>query len=393
LHRCTNLVTLDIKMHDAACNTTMFAGFMGQGTNHQTEALSMKHQLAAFQLHPATFLDPASWPLHACLTSFTHRLVDDNPYAAHLQNALRTPSLRHLSLLRNTLPPSIASEIATLTQLTHLAFSSETPNPTDPLVSSLASLSLLRHLHINKLSSGTLADLEPTQVIIPPSCRHLTLLTALHVSGGTIAVVRLPQLCILPSLEDMRVDVIAEGSLADLRPLSHLSKLTFKHTIVVPEGARDPEEDGPPGLHELALRGPWPPLATMLPRMTSLRVLALENFTVTPNLCRWVPQPSTPRMIACLAACVHPPCASECFIAPSEFRFRYVLHECRATSEGSCPSVGYRPPASAHVPQGGINCTSMSCSRHRHPHSTPPQYRTKILSCLSVMPNHRHEHS
>ena len=350
--RFTSLVRLTIDGRRKASDKlwSFRVTFTGSGIGAHAQALSLRQQLAAFQDSPTTtFLAPSSWPHHACLTRFmrNEHLYDLNPYTSHTQHALQTPSLQDLSLHSPT-PALTGALLSKLTNLTHLGFSTHTPTSRNPLLTSLPSLPFLQRLHITiepspqGIYNNTVIDAEHTSVTLPPSWRQLSALTALSLYGPPAVSFQLHQLSALPALRNLRIRMPSTGSLADLTHLSRLTRLHIQQPLVeagppcgslallpvtsggraggsaegsycAGEASRAPVHQGTgieaipaawsSKLQHLALSGPWPPLATVLPKLTALRQLSLTSFPITPKLCWWVTPLILPR-------CSSSPCLS-----------------------------------------------------------------------------------
>jgi hypothetical protein len=331
--RCTGLVSLCI---EATGTSELSVTLAGRGVERKAQVLSLRQQLTDLQRGPV-FLAPSSWAEHGCLTQYHHSTarsleeLQSCPFASHLQHALQTASLQHLSLPSSCPAAFAAAHIANLPNIVRLHMTADTPTCSNPLLQALHTTApLLQHLDITAMD-------DCGAVLVPHSWSCLSRLTSFNLSGHHGASFDLRQLSLMPTLHDINISLPCTGSLWDLTALTSATSLIIKRHIQAPEcadaaapsyaalqpapappahctiatataghlggasscmeaattGATVPAEwRGSLQQLELVHRGGL--VAEVVPQLQGLRKLRAADFVITPEFCRWVIHQSAP---------------------------------------------------------------------------------------------------
>jgi hypothetical protein len=325
--------------HECSSHTRL--QFKGAGSTPQEQLASMQRQLSAM-CSSTGFLAPESWPASSCLTSYTYAegLDRDDGDDVYMQAAARTPSLAHLEVDGGSTSNGwLLGGLSILQRLTSITLSSGLPCGTldEELIEGVGQLGSLQRLHIDLhlLDAGEEDEGDEEGegnegsrqgFVIPESWSALSSLTKVSLSpscehrnweDGEPCLLA-AQLSRLVAVEDLRLSNnlyfcrggMAVGAVSSLFALTRLTSLVgpFKFSTQDDDVARGEAAsrglDVPKQWRDRLQRLEWrysTGTVTMLPQLTSLTSLKLEDVCISPQLCRCELQGS-PSAAPCSAA-------------------------------------------------------------------------------------------
>jgi hypothetical protein len=277
--------------------------FKGAGRTPQEQRASMQRQLAAM-CSSSDFMAPESWPIHSCLTSLRVESVSSEASAMYLRPATHTPSLAALNFSISSAdlcaPLSDLSSLQRLTRLQLGSFCREPGTLDTAVLEAIAQLKSLQQLYV---AVDLLAhDGDDGGAAIPASWSTLSSLTDVVLAPPCDAfadpLLAVTQLRRLAAVESLQVEYTAAvGAVSSLFALTRLTLLDGPSQFTSPDG------DGAGGAagdtRQLAVPQQWRgrlqnlcwhdysrSSMSMLPQLTSLTSLRLEDARLSPQLCR-----------------------------------------------------------------------------------------------------------
>jgi hypothetical protein len=299
--RCTNLQELEVDWQDDDHNPSSLQ-FEGAGRAPDEQRASMQRQLAALR-SSTDFLAPTSWPACSCLTSYALQGIVHQAEDELLSAAIRTPSLASLNVrMDNASACTSLRGLSCLQRLATLALSSgDNGHPgalDDQIMASIGQLSSLQDVEIDVELFAQVGS--NAGAVIPTSWSALSSLTCVFPRHGCGPDVRLAgaQLSRLVAVEDLVLEeVTVVGAMSCLAALTCLTSLVGPEEFTAPDGDAAGGDAGSSGglaapqqwrdgLQRLHWREYSRGSIDMLPQLTSLVYLHLEDACITPQLCR-----------------------------------------------------------------------------------------------------------